>query len=176
MGIGRALPRRQEPLRVDLEGFVEFERFLEQLPTATAKTVVRNTLKKAAKPIRDAAEADAPRGPTGNLKGSFIISPKKRGRARYRVTGGGLDMYVGSIAPHAHLVEFGTSERVSDSGKSSGRMPENRFFTRAWDRTRKEAENILYRELWAELAKAAKRLANKAEGGKLGKAARRALS
>jgi HK97 gp10 family phage protein len=167
---------KHSPFTVSLKGFEEFEEFLVQLPKASAKTVVRNSLKKAAKPIRDAAEAAAPVGPTGNLKGSFVITPKRRGRAKFKVRGGGMEMFVGSTARHAHLVEFGTKERVNPDGKSSGRMPENRFFTRVWDQTWKEAEKILYRELWVQLSKAAKRLANKAEKGKLGKSAIKALS
>jgi HK97 gp10 family phage protein len=177
MGIARRVPRKGEIFTVDLQGFLEFEDFLTQLPKATAKTVVRNSLKKAAKPIRDAAEAAAPRGPTGNLANSFIISTKRKGRAKYKVRGGGMEVFVGSTARHAHLVEFGTKgERVGKSGRASGRMPENRFFTRVWDQNWKQSRDIAYTEMWKELSKAAKRLANKAEKGKLGKAAVRALS
>lgn len=176
MGIARRSPRHREPFVVNLVGFDEFEDFLVQLPKVTAKTVVRNSLKKAAAPILTAAKAAAPAGPSGKLRESFIISPKKKGRAKFKVRGGGMEIFVGSTAKHAHLVEFGTKERVSKDGKSSGRMPENRFFTRVWDQTWKEAEKILYRELWIQLAKAAKRLANKAEKGKLSKSATRALT
>ncbi|XQZ45688.1 HK97 gp10 family phage protein [Paracoccus yeei] len=121
-----------------MEGFKELEAALMRLEKqATRKTVVRNTLKKAGVPIKEAMEANAPVD-DGVLKGSITISTKikgEAGKAAYsaamragfekaaavkamrdarRAAKGALPpviMYVGpgERAFHAHLVEFGTA-------------------------------------------------------------------
>lgn len=151
----------------------QLEDNLKELPKAMGRTVLRNALKKAAKPIRDEASANAPHGPSGNLAKSIVITTKRNGRTvRNRR---GVTIFVGAdhiTAPHAHLVEFGTVERFHrKSGKSVGIMPQHPFFTRAFETMKSIAMDILLRELRVELDKAASRLAKRAESGKLSKTA-----
>jgi HK97 gp10 family phage protein len=157
----------------------ELEEALAQLPKSMSKTVMRNACKKAAIPIRDEAVATVPMGPRGNLAKSIKVSTKlKKSQQRWQNRDRSrVEVYVGSDAPHAHLVEWGTQERFQKkrSNKSVGDMPSNPWFTRAFDATKGKALEIMLREISNELVKAAKRLATKAEKRTLGKAAVRKL-
>ncbi|HNQ66117.1 MAG TPA: HK97 gp10 family phage protein [Smithellaceae bacterium] len=154
-----------------LKGLPELLNLLEQLPTVSMqKTAVRNALKKSAAPILNVAKLNVPRGDAGNLEKSLKISTslkasQKKGQTydRTRVT-----VYVGSSAPHAHLIEFGTKDRTQKkTGRFTGRISPNPFLRNAWDSTKEIALKILARELRAQIYAAARRLRKRAEKGKL---------
>jgi len=104
---------RREAFQFKIEGMKELDKMLKELPKSTRKTVVRNSLKKAAKPIADAYKGNIPQ--SGRATGKALVNrveitsklkPSQRSfgpRDRTMV-----EMFVGSSAPHAHLVEFGT--------------------------------------------------------------------
>ena len=154
----------------ELTGVKELMNALEQLPTVSMqKTAVRNALKKAALPVLEMAKANVPRAATGNLANSLKISTslkasQRRGRIsdRSRVT-----VYVGSSAPHAHLIEFGTVERTTKSKGGRGNMSPNPFLRNAWDTMKFAALDILAVELRKQIYAAARRLAKRAGTGKL---------
>ncbi len=162
-----------------LKGLPELLNLLEQLPTVSMqKTAVRNALKKSAAPILNVAKLNVPRGDyafykrimADNLEKSLKISTslkasQKKGQTydRTRVT-----VYVGSSAPHAHLIEFGTKDRTQKkTGRFTGRISPNPFLRNAWDSTKEIALKILARELRAQIYAAARRLRKRAEKGKL---------
>lgn len=161
----------QAAFSFELQGLKELDSMLKQLPKRMGKTVLRNALKKAAIPIRDAAKANVPRGPTGNLEESITIATQlKKGQRRRKIREKDtVEMFVGSTAPHAHLVEFGTVERFRKGGGATGEMPASPFLTNAWDATKNEALDILRKEILTELVKAAERLRKRAIKGTLGK-------
>ena len=157
--------------------FRSLDAMLIQLPRAMGKTVLRNALKKAAKPVYDAVKELAPVGATGNLKAGVLMSPKRAGLKPARSKGSST-YFVGMdriLAPHAWMVEYGTGPRFWANGKYTGEMPPSKFFRNAWDANKEKALQILIREIENELLKAVKRLRNKAEAGTLGKAATKAL-
>jgi len=168
----------QEPFSFRLEGLEELDRMLQQLPKAMGKTALRNALKKAAVPVRDAAKDGAPHGPTGDLGDSIEISGRltknqRRGRRRQKDV---VEIFVGSTDNKAHLVEWGTAERFrKGSGGATGKMPAEPFMTRAWVRTRRKALKIITEELAKELVKAAARLRKRAVKGTLSKRVEREL-
>lgn len=147
-------------------GGKELEAALKQLPNATGKGVLRRAIKKASEPTVVAAEALAPRGPTGNLKASITVNTKLKKSQR---TGRpeGVELFIGAETPkgqHAHLLEFGTVK-----------MPAQPFMRPAWDATKKKVLEAIETEIWKALAKSARTLARKAERGTLSKAARKVL-
>ena len=168
-----------ENFKFELTGVKELMSLLDQLPTvAMQKGVVRNALKKAAKPTMEMAKQNLPRGKTGNLEKSIKVSTslkgsQKKGKTIDRST---VEVYVGSTAPHAHLIEFGTGPRETKNGAYRGQVSPTPFLRNAWDATKDAALRIFAKEMETELLKAAKRLASKAERGKLGKAQLRGLS
>ena len=99
----------------ELKGVKELTRLLDQLPTvAMKKTVLRNALKKAGNPIAEAAKANVPIV-TGRLRDSITVSPSlKPSQRKGRQDRSVVTVYVGSSSPVAHLVEFGTVERILD--------------------------------------------------------------
>lgn len=166
-----------------LDGVEELDAMLQELPRAMSKSVLRKALTKALKPIQLVAKSNVPHGPTGNLANSIKISGRlnknqRRGRQRLK---DGVEVFVGSDAPHAHLVEFGTAERWRGkhgsrkkrtyTGGYTGIMPAEPFLTRAWESTKHKALDIFVVEVRQELYKAAKRLRTRAAKGTLGKRA-----
>ena len=151
------------------------------------KTVVRNALKKALVPVRDAARLGAPRV-SGDLAKSIKIGKLKpsqrKGKPRDRTT---VTAYVGSSDPAAHLVEFGTQERTLSSSiaapvggsvvmiQTTGRISANPFLRNAWDTNRGRLLTIFAKEMEIQLGKAAARLAKRAGAGKLSKSQIRGL-
>lgn len=170
-----------------LSGFKELDRMLQQLPKSMGKAVLRRALIKAARPTEDAMRSNAPISKRpgeygqGNLRASITVStrlkPSQREFNSFSKTE--VVVYVGSTAPHAHLVEFGTGPRAykTKDGNlhNTGQMPANPFARTAWESTKEVALKILAKELEVELLKAVKRLRTRAERGTLGNRAVREL-
>ena len=163
--------------KFELVGLKETMDALEQLPTVSMKRgVVRNALKKAAAPIAEDAKNNAPWAPKpaeyakskhfrDTIKVSTSLKKSQRGRTdRSRVT-----VYVGSTAPHAHLIEFGTTARYTKSGAYRGFTSPNPFLRKAWDSNKMKSLDLLKDELWKAIQKSAKLLAKKAAKGTLTK-------
>lgn len=165
---------------VRVEGFSDLEAKLKAMGPNIAKRAVPRALRRAAKTMADEQRARAPEGPSGNLKKSIKVSVRARnltGLSDYaaalssggtyrdaqqalraaRVGGAseGTRVFVtiGSTAPHAHLVEFGTVERFWKSGKSTGTMPAIPFIRPAWDAKHGECLLAIRTELTAEIAR-----------------------
>lgn len=171
--------------RFVIEGGKELERRLAALPKAMSKTVLRNALKTAAKPVLEAVRTRAPYDPTPT-KGfeqskhlrdrlyisTMLVKNQKRGRRRPK---GEVEVFIGSDAPHAHLLEFGTTQRFyktkTGKSKSTGSINATPFLRPAWDATKKQAKDILFSEILVQLSKAVARLAKRAEKGTLSKRA-----
>lgn len=160
----------QPAFKFELHGVKETMAALEQLPTLSMKkTVVRNALKKAAIPIRDAAKikAGSIKYDADNIVKSIHVDTKltrKRRRDRSRVT-----VYVGPSHPLAHLFEFGTAQRFTKTGARRGYITATPFLRQAWDEKKMVALETLKKELWEQIKKAARRLAKRAEKGTLTK-------
>ncbi|MDB6177934.1 HK97 gp10 family phage protein [Paracoccus sp. Z330] len=147
---------------VDVEGFAELERTLDNLSKAAGKGVLRRALKKAAQPTADLASSMAPVR-TGNLARSVIVGAKLDGRqARihrrmFRDDKSSVEMFVGPSylsgdgGRHGHLVEFGT-----------WKMAAQPFMRPAWDQDKRAMLDRLSEELWAELEKAIRRAEKRA--------------
>lgn len=160
---------------IKTQGFKELEQALAEIEKkSTAKAVMRRALVKAATPVVVAAEALAPDGPTGNLKGSIGISTKLsrrqiRQNRKLRAEGkAAVEMFLGpdykKAGRHAHLVEFGTAPHVNGGkfkgSKHPGAAPKP-FMRPAWDAEGRATLDRLGAEMWSEIDRAAKRSAKK---------------
>ena len=196
-----------------LEGFKELDAALAALPDGLARGAAKRSMKKAGEIIAAAQRALAPVGPTGNLRDSISVQVKARNLTGLAEFGGVLSdggsrqeakqalrsargergsegtrivVNVGSSAPHAHLVEFGTVERhwltggihirggrvgrgkgrrrilfTLSKGKSTGIMPANPFIRPAFDATKGVALAVLKHELAADVQRTAARYARR---------------
>jgi len=91
---------------------------------------------KQAEVVAQALNQAAPRGTSSGrqpLNRSHIAAKRLQGRKGTRHPAKKGVTYVASESGLAHLVEFGTVERVqSKTGRATGRMPPNPYFTRTW--------------------------------------------
>ena len=156
--------------KFELVGLKELMDAMEQLPTMSMKKgVVRNALKKAALPVKEAAKANAQSLPFDNkaivdsIKVGTSLKKSQRGRQdRSRVT-----VYVGSSHPLSHLFEFGTAERFTKTGAARGHISPHPFLRTAWDANKKIALGRIGEEMWKAILKSAKLLNKKAQRGTL---------
>jgi len=165
--------------KFELHGMKELMDALSELPTMSMKKgVVRNALKKAALPVKEAAKANAQSLPFDNkaivdsIKVGTSLKKSQRGRQdRSRVT-----VYVGSSHPLSHLFEFGTSERFTKTGAARGHISPHPFLRTAWDANKKIALGRIGEEMWKAILKSAKLLSKKAAKGTLTAGQKRGLS
>jgi HK97 gp10 family phage protein len=120
-------------LEARLEGTLELSKQLRELAKAGDPEKVEPILMKGAKKLAGAIKERAPEGPTGNLKRSIKAKKLKPYGNEPAPAIAAVDR---KIAPHAYLVENGTS-----------RAPAHPFFRTAVDATLPEVE----REVVADL-------------------------
>lgn len=155
-----------------IEGLKELDKELEKLSRSAGRTVLRNTLKKAAQPIADAAQANAPED-EGRLKASITTSRKlnksqAKAQRAWSAKNGGKDaseIYIGSTDPKAHLIEFGTAPR-KNGGKFAGTdhpgTSPKPFMRPAFEAKQGETIDIIKTELQQQIIKANARAARAA--------------
>lgn len=145
-----------------IAGFKEMDALLLSMPRALATQGVNAGLRRALQPVAAAARAYAP----GSLNERITIAPRvKAGQEAQSLIKPGKGrrvMYVGSGAPHAHLVEFGTGPRYHKSGRYVGIMPPDPFLRPAWDANKDEVLAKLAQFVREEIAKAVTRRAARA--------------
>jgi HK97 gp10 family phage protein len=106
-------------LSFKLEGMDELDAKLQELIASVKPEVVEPFLLEGARTIRDAAKANSPPPVTGNLRRSIKAKTLKQIGIGPRSALAGIDY---RIAPHAHLLEYGTVK-----------MAARPFFRKAWD-------------------------------------------
>lgn len=137
---------------IKVEGLSELLDGLEELSKATAKNVMRRALNKAADPIQQAAERNAP-VLTGALQRSIIVSDKlsRRQRSLYQKSSK-IEVFVGPGAlAQATMQEFGTTNNRPQP-----------FLRPAWMENWRKALSLISEELANEIEKARQRAARKA--------------
>ena len=135
-------------MRVEIHGLTELNKKFEKLTGSLDADRVEPITHSGAKIMAAEMERQAPEGPTGNLKAAIRTVKLKRDGDRPAPSIAGVDR---KKAPHAHLVEFGTStRRVKEKqvlydaktgrffGKEVGDMPANPFVRRSLQAKEKE--------------------------------------
>lgn len=131
-----------------VEGLKELNRQLEQLQAITSRPELKKAAYDAAAVLGREVKRRAPRGPTENLRGSVIWFGSKKAtehRAisvmKINVPGKGRPFRRG-MAPHAYLVEYGTTgPRVSKTGGLM-KIPMWKFLRRSKARNLKRSGNF----------------------------------
>jgi HK97 gp10 family phage protein len=131
-----------------IKGLDQLEKAANKLVKAVNEGKTKILLTQA-KFIRDGIKEKAPLGPSGNLKKAAYAVAVPETLSEPTVA------YVGirpKKAPHAHLIEYGTSERFHKSGKSVGKIPGkdkelHPFFRPAVDERLPVAKENIAREL-----------------------------
>ena len=121
-------------IEIDVRGLEEAPRKIRSILSAVTSEDVENVLLQGARIVRDEAKRRAPVGPTGNLKRSLKAKKGKRRGKLFATAFAAVDR---KIAPHAHLVEYGTGpRRQKTTGRYTGQMPAIPFFRPAVDATK----------------------------------------
>lgn len=134
---------------IHIEGGDDLDRQLAELERALKPSEVEPILLDGAKTVANAAKPLAPVGPTGNLRKSLrakLLARRATALGALGVTEGYAAPAIAAVdrrkAPHSHLVEFGTGERIGGprsvryGGRSFGKMPSKPFLRPAWESTR----------------------------------------
>lgn len=137
-------------IRFEIEGLDEMEAHLKDWAPKEADKVMRAAVQGVVSYIRKDVVQHTPVGPTGNLKRSIKTRTRRTGNGRF-----GGEVY--SRAPHWHLVNFGTGERVQRSGRRTGKSPARKFVTVAIAKGAKHFQRVaneaFARKYWRDLAK-----------------------
>jgi len=124
------------PAVMRLEGAAELRRALRRLGNEIGPQVLGEAIDAGSAVFRDAIEARAPLGRTGNLRAGWRV----RKRTFYRGTvRGGVNRT--KKAAHAHLVEFG--HRVVRAGRVVGHAAAHPFIRPAFEAARPRAEQLI---------------------------------
>jgi len=151
------MTRPAHNVQMNIEGMDELNRNLTELKRSQAVSVVRRALIASAAPTVEAAKASVPVD-DAQLKDSIGASVKltTRQMRRHRKTKGDVTVFVGPSAPHAHLVEFGTSPHPN-KGRYAGTMHPGTapqpFMRPAWESTKMEVLETLKKKLWEEMTR-----------------------
>jgi HK97 gp10 family phage protein len=129
-------------IRVDAD---EVTRALDNLDSKQSANAIKAAVRKAGQFLKPKVKAEAPKGPTGNLR-KKVGSRVKRSRQR-----DGYYAAVRSFARHHHLVVQGTGDRFTKSGAFRGRMPANPYIDRAADAWENQAIDVAEQELARQL-------------------------
>jgi HK97 gp10 family phage protein len=140
--------------RLRMEGLAELNRALAELPKATRRNALRRVLQKAAQPTADMAQGLAPRGETGILIGSIVVSTQLTRRHR-GAKQNEVEVHIGPAGGrgalnYASFVEFGTKDATAHP-----------FMRPAWDASKDGALNTIKTMLGNEVERAAARLASR---------------
>ncbi len=125
--------------QVTLEGFTKLQKKFKDLIEVLDGRELLKAMMKPARSLRNEIKRRASRGPTGNLKRSPVA---KRFRRKVRGEPAVFVAIDRKIAPHAHLVEFGTV-----------RMAAKPFFRPTYDRMQSGLVGIMGKEAWKIISK-----------------------
>ncbi|MCH7396562.1 HK97 gp10 family phage protein [Belliella sp. DSM 107340] len=141
---------------IDLRGESDLIKKLKKLDNKVSINAIKKALRKAGHKIKSGVKQTAP-VETGNLKKSIkVFNDNSYGSKNGALIRVGADR---KLAPHAHLVEFGSDERtlnkpsiVNIGGKflkltNTGKMPTNDFFNRGYENTKDEAVKVFSNEI-----------------------------
>jgi hypothetical protein len=132
--------------KVRVEGLRELEAALKELPKATGKRVLRNSLRKARAPVDDGTLRDS-------IGVGTRLTKRQAGlhRKMFRDDRASVEMFVGAGGlAQATQMEFGN---FKDSPQP--------YMRPAWDGNKMQALETIKTELWNEIQKAAARHARK---------------
>lgn len=123
------------------KGFEDTLAALKKLRTGLDKKAIDRAAKEALKPIKTDAKSTVKSNHNKDGKLFKSIKVKQMNRRQRRRFGFASGAVVGAdyrIAPHAHLIEFGTKGRVYKTGLGSyrytGKVRGSKFLTKAKDR------------------------------------------
>ena len=160
----------QKSFSFRVTGAKELERAFTELGATLSKRVLLAALRDVAKPVKRDAERliiSRTKVKTGRLARSMKVSTR-RGRSKrgFSPRTGTAQIFVGSTAPHAHLIEFGTSPRFRKGGGFTGQVAARSFMRPAWEINKAGIMKGLIKAVWKAIVKTARTERKRAQAGK----------
>lgn len=139
-------------VEVKVSGLDELQRDLNKLAEALSPKELQPILKVEADQFaRKLSAVPPPLGPTGNLRrGVQAWSPKITKKHPYAMARAGVKY---KIAPHVHLVEYGTKERYTKTGAYRGYAPARPFIMPLADREMPGMLKRIIERIWGIIEK-----------------------
>lgn len=131
-------------IELDVQGAKEIERKLKSLEPKLARKIVRQSLRKAAKPILKKAKENCPVA-TGELKKNLKVRALKKRKHSYAVQAGTSKGWYKGDQFYAGFIEFGTVN-----------MEPKPFMRPAFDSEKENSQKILISELLSGIKEASK--------------------
>ena len=100
------------------------------MPESLQKKALRKATREVAKLVLDTAKAYAPHR-TGNLEASLRVRAMKRSRKNKHTVGNSVQTKEGMFQGdefYGGFLEFGTEERTTKTGKSTGKIDDKEFW------------------------------------------------
>lgn len=137
-------------MRFKVDGLEEVKRKMERLSRRSSARVQKKSVRAGAVVAQRIFRSVSPVGPTGNLKRAQTIKPITYKSSNTSVAVVGADY---KIAPHSHLIEWGTKDRYR---KKFARHPKRGFTgkmtpTRMYENAFNSVRPAIEREMQAEL-------------------------
>jgi HK97 gp10 family phage protein len=127
-----------------VRGLKQLQATLRTLPRKIETGAVRSSVRAGAGEIRDEVKRHAE---YKSIKKAIAVQPRKKRGGRFRATVG-IRTTGRNRAPHAHLIEFGTKERVQKTtGRRTGRMPARPYFEPAVEASQENAIQVFLKKV-----------------------------
>ena len=99
---------------IKVEGLVELQKMLDQLPAKIEANIMRGGLRAASNIYRDRARNAVPKKSGALRKSIKVTTSNKKGALSATISAGDKNAF------YAHMIEFGTASFFAGSGKSVG--------------------------------------------------------
>ena len=160
-----------------LSGLQSFDRALMALESEIKRKTIVKAMRRAQKPFKDGIKRNTAKGPTGSLRRAATTSVRVNKNTGFIHSWTGYRRRGKRGAPHAHLGEWGTGQRVwrgfAVGGRpvkagsiifrarraqwSVGRMPAALVQTRLWDKHKGEPVGVFRKHIREAIIKIARK-------------------
>lgn len=155
------------PAKMEMIGFKELDKLLKGLPAKVERVVLRKVATAMSTPVLKSYRRNV-KSLVGKVTGRLLQAPARKMKTYPRtqtvIAIVGPKLHMGGrqkVAPHAHLVEFGTGPRVTKAGKSTGRMPAYAPLRKAYDANLGAIRRIAHKKTAEAIKAEAKKLARR---------------
>lgn len=155
------------PAKMEMIGFKALDKLLSDLPPKVSRLVQRKVVTAMSTPVLKAYRRNV-KSLVGKVTGRLAQAPARKIKTYPRTQSVvgivGPKLKVGGrqkVAPHAHLVEFGTKPRSTKAGKKTGSMPAFSPLRKAYDTNLPSLKRIAQRKMAESIKAEAAKLARK---------------
>ena len=126
---------------IRVKGTREVNKAVKQAKKRLSHKEISSIFQQGAEMMENETQRRIPKGDTGNLRNATVVREMSKEPVVFIA---GIDR---KVAPHSHLIEYGTGARYHKSGKYVGEVEANPYFRPAYDSVRGVIENHIVTQL-----------------------------